>query len=110
MIEFATKRHSSSRYPNLSFEVMDAGELSFKECFDVAFSNAALHWVKNHKPVLEGWIRTTWLPYTERIPEDKRDDFIEAISEKYMESVPVDSDGNVHVAMVRIEVAAEKAA
>lgn len=197
MIDLAAVRYPSSGYPNLSFRVMDAGTLSFEGCFDVVFSNAALHWIKDHKPVvkgifkslkpggkillqmggegnasdilftlaelqsspewrpyfedfefpygflgteeyeallskvgfkanrvelipkdmehegksgLEGWIRTTWLPYTERVPEAKRNRFIEAISTKYVERVPITSDGKVHVAMVRIEVEAEKIA
>jgi trans-aconitate methyltransferase len=60
------------------------------------------------KPGLEGWIRTTWLPYTERIPEEKREAFIKAIAETYIENVPIDPDGNVHVTMVRLEVEGEK--
>jgi trans-aconitate 2-methyltransferase len=195
MIALATDRYPRSKYPNLSFKVMDANSLAFEKPFDWVFSNAALHWVKNHKPVLEGlyknlksggkillqmggkgnadrilavieeiqtdsewqpyfsdfefpygffgteeyekflsdsgfvikraelipkdmehggkaglegWIRTTWLPYTERVPEEKRDKFIEAISAKYLESSPMDPDGKVHVAMVRLEVEAEK--
>lgn len=195
MIKLATKKYPQSKYPNLSFQVMDARSLLFEKCFDVVFSNAALHWVKNHKPVvegiykslkpggrillqmggegnakgilsvleniqsdsewqsyfnnfefpygflgieeykellldsdfcikrvelipkdmehkgklgLEGWIRTTWLPYTERIPKDKRDRFIESVSTKYIERAPIDSDGKVHVAMVRLEIDAEK--
>lgn len=59
---------------------------------------------------LEGWLRTTWLPYSERIPEEKRDKFVEEISAKYIEKVPMDADGKVHVEMVRIEVEAEKGA
>ncbi len=195
MIELAVQRYPSSQYSNLSFKVMDAINLSFEECFDVVFSNAALHWIKNHKPVvdglfrslkpigkillqmggkgnashilsvlseiqsypewkvyfegfefpygflgieeyetlllnsgfsinrvelihrdmehngksgLEGWIRTTWLPYTERIPEEKREKFIGDISKRYLDKVPMTSDGKVHVAMVRIEVEAAK--
>jgi len=197
MIELAVERHPSSQYSNLSFKVMDASNLSFEECFDVVFSNAALHWVRNHKPVidgifrslrpggkillqmggkgnashilsvlseiqsypewqpyfegfgfpygflgieeyealllnsgfsinrvelipkdmehngmlgLEGWIRTAWLPYTERIPKEKRDEFIGEISKRYLKNVPMTSDGKVHVAMVRIEVEAVKVA
>jgi trans-aconitate methyltransferase len=174
---------------------MDASDLSFEGCFDVAFSNAALHWVKNHQPVveglykslrvggkillrmggkgdaegilstmndvrasnewaqyftefefpftflgvddyqvllkdagfsikrvelipkdmthdgksgLEGWIRTTWLPYTERIPKEKREAFIEEVCAKYLDKVPLAADGKAHVAMVMIEVEAEK--
>ena len=195
MITLATEKYAASHYPNLSFRLMDAGQLLFKECFDVVFSNAALHWVKNHQPLLEGiynslksggkillqmggkgnadfilsifedvqshpewqpyfsnfdfpyvfpeteeyaillseagfsiqrveliskdmehagasglesWIRTTWLPYTERIPEEKRDVFIKAISAKYIENEPMDPDGIVHVTMVRLEVEAKK--
>jgi len=197
MIKLASERYPITQYPNLSFRVMDAGKLIFEERFDVVFSNAALHWVKNHRPVvdgafrslkpggrllfqmggrgnareilsvveeiqshpdwqryfenfdfpygflgveeyvtllsdagfvinrvelipkdmehegkagLEGWIRTTWLPYTSRIPELQRNDFIETISSKYLEKVPISPDGKSHVSMVRIEVEAEKVA
>ena len=195
MINLAVERYPESKYPNLKFKLMDARKLAFNECFDIVFSNAALHWVKDHKPVvrglskslrpggkillqmggkgnasyilsvlgeiqsklewqqyfdnfefpygfygmdeyeallqqngfkvnrlelipkdmehegksgLEGWIRTTWLPYTERVPTEKRDKFIEAISTRYIERMPIDSNGKVHVAMLRIEVEAEK--
>jgi trans-aconitate 2-methyltransferase len=54
MIRLATKRYPTSVYANLSFKVMDASNLTFEGCFDVIFSNAALHWVKNHKPLVEG--------------------------------------------------------
>jgi len=195
MLALATEQYPASQYPNLSFILMDAAHLSFQGQFDVAFSNAALHWVKNHKPVLqgiykglkpngkvllqmggkgnaeyilavlndlmqreewksyfdgfsfpyrfhgkeeyeqwliksgfkvnrvelipkdmehdgqsglEGWIRTTWLPYMERVPTEKRNEFIRAISTEYINQVPMDSEGKVHVAMVRIEVEAEK--
>jgi trans-aconitate methyltransferase len=195
MIELAAKRFPAQKYPNLIFMVMDAVRLAFIEGFDVVFSNAALHWAKNHQPIveglyrslkpggkillqmggkgnaehvvslldkfqsnqkwrpyfrnfefpygffgpqeytqllkeagfdvcraelitkdmahegqsgLEGWIRTTWLPYTERVPEEKRDEFIRALATEYINQVPVDSSGKVHVAMVRLEVEAQK--
>ena len=38
--------------PILFFYQMDATEISIREPFNVAFSNAALHWVKDHKTVL----------------------------------------------------------
>jgi trans-aconitate 2-methyltransferase len=197
MIVLAKENYPQARHPNLSFQVMDAGDLSFAECFDVVFSNAVLHWVKNHQPVieglhkslrtggkiflrmggkgdaegiisaidevkasrewaryftgfefpytfpgveeyrellkesgfsinrvelipkdmthdgksgLEGWIRTTWLPYTGRIPEEKRAAFIEEVCSEYLEKVPLAADGQAHVAMVMIEVEAEKTA
>ncbi len=195
MIDLAKEKYTQNQQPNLSFQVMDAGDLSFDACFDVVFSNAVLHWVKNHKPVmegvyrslrvggkillqmggkggaedllsvidevkatnewaqyfhefefpynfmsvdqyqvllndagfsinrlelipkdmthdgrsgLEGWIRTTWLPYTERIPKENRKAFIEEICSKYLDKVPLDAEGKAHVAMVRLEVEAEK--
>jgi trans-aconitate 2-methyltransferase len=39
--------------PNLHFIVMDIGELRLSERFDVAFSNATLHWVHDHQALYE---------------------------------------------------------
>ena len=57
---------------------------------------------------LEGWIRTTWLPFTERIPENLRDVFISEIAERYNEENPQDENGRIHIGMVRLEVELEK--
>ncbi len=195
MIELAKEKYPPNDHPNLSFQVMDASDLSFEGYFDLVFSNAALHWVKNHKPVVEGlykglrvggkillrmggkgdaagilsimdelkaspkwaqyftefefpftflgvddyqallresgfsiirvelipkdmthdgksgregWIRTTWLPYTQRIPNEKREVFIEEAAAKYLDKVPLAADDKAHVAMIMIEVEAEK--
>ena len=54
MIQFAGDHFPRTEYQNLSFLKMDARALSFKEEFDVVFSNAALHWITDHKPVLAG--------------------------------------------------------
>ena len=195
MIKLATDRHSAAIYPNLSFKKMDAGNLKFDDLFDLIFSNAVLHWVKDHKSVikgmfkslkhggrvllqmggkgnaaeivevlselqtkkkwhtyfsgfdfpfyfpgtneyeallldcgftlnrielipkkmdhagttaLKGWIRTTWLPYTERVPEEKRERFIDIVSKKYIERYSANSNGIINVQMVRLEVEAEK--
>jgi trans-aconitate methyltransferase len=54
MIAFAARRFPRAQYPNLSFQVADASSLPFDEEFDVIFSNAALHWIREHKPVLAG--------------------------------------------------------
>lgn len=196
MIELARKECMQKQHPNLSFKLGDARRLGFKEEFDVVFSNAALHWVKDHEPVLSGlykslrqngrvllqmggkgnaaamlttlqtlmarkdwaqyfsdfafpygfyepeqyrewlghagfkpirvelipkdmvykeieglagWIRTTWLPYTSRIPTNLRNEFISQLIEEYIEGYPLDSGGRVHLAMVRLEVEAVKA-
>jgi trans-aconitate methyltransferase len=55
-----------------------------------------------------GWIRTTWLPYTERIPENKRDEFISRVIKKFIERFSVGTDGKLHVNMVRLEAEAVK--
>ncbi|MEW6554438.1 MAG: methyltransferase domain-containing protein [Actinomycetota bacterium] len=196
MISFARDSFPPEDYPNLSWQVMDAQELSFDGEFDVAFSNAVLHWVPDQGLVLRGverslkgggrllfqmggrgmaanvvqvmmsvlsrgdwgrffhdfalpyrfcgpeeytrwledaglrplrvelvpkdmthegsrgltaWIRTTWLPLTQRLPEDLREGFIAAIVEGYVERFPPDAEGLVHVDAVRLEIEAEKA-
>ena len=55
-----------------------------------------------------GWIRTTWLPYTERIPEQQKNRFISDLAESYLEKYPPGSEGLIHVGMVRLEVEAQK--
>jgi trans-aconitate 2-methyltransferase len=57
---------------------------------------------------LAGWVRTTWLPFTERIPVERRDDFVWEIVNRYLERFPADSQGVVHLGMIRLEVEAQK--
>jgi trans-aconitate methyltransferase len=193
MLALARKAFPWSRYPNLSFQERDARDLVCEQEFDLIFSNAALHWVQDHLPVLtgisralklggrmllqmagkgnaaslcavldeitqtreweqyfvdfafpygfygpelyrvwlkeaglhpvrvelipkdmsypdraglEGWVRTTWLPYTERVPVERRDAFITDLVDRYLAEHPQDSQGQIHVAMVRLEVEA----
>jgi trans-aconitate 2-methyltransferase len=58
---------------------------------------------------LAGWIRTTWLPYTERVPQPMRDAFVAEIVERYTAAHPPDPRGGIVVKMVRLEVEAGKA-
>jgi len=192
MISFAQRAFPSEQCPNLTFQCRDAGALSFTDAFDVVFSNAALHWIIDHRPVLHGiaralpvggrcllqmagqgnaapiitllsspgpfydrwrrylegmafpygfytpddyrpwlleaglhpqrvellprdmtqpgapglaaWVRTTWLPYTQRIPADAREAFIADVVETYLAGYPLDAEGFAHVPMVRLEV------
>ncbi|MFB0563557.1 MAG: trans-aconitate 2-methyltransferase [Candidatus Lokiarchaeia archaeon] len=193
LIRFAQMSFPPDRYPNLTFEPMEAKQLIFDAEFDVVFSNACLHWIIDHLPVLKGikkslkpsgrillqmggkgnaakilevlkpmiesgkwssyftnfsfpyafygskeykewleqvglkskrielipkhmvhkgkgglvaWIRTTWLPYTQRVPEELREEFIEELVDKYIKINPLDSEGFVHVPMMRLEVEA----
>jgi trans-aconitate methyltransferase len=49
MIDAARPKESST----LTFHRMDINELDFKERFDIVFSNATLHWVKDHERLLQ---------------------------------------------------------
>lgn len=193
MLDLARERFG--HLANLAFAEHDARALPFVAEFDAVFSNAALHWVVDHAPVLAGiaralrpsgrillqmggrgnaaeilstiepllaeppwsehfagfsfpygfhgadeyrgwlrdagleprraellavdmqqpgadglagWVRTTWLPYTSRLPEPLREPFIAAVVGRYLAAHPPDADGTVHVAMVRLEVEATK--
>ncbi|MGE5607811.1 MAG: class I SAM-dependent methyltransferase [Bacillota bacterium] len=195
MIRFASVNFPPGSYPNLGFRLLDASHLDFGAEFDVAFSNACLHWIWDHRPVLRGiaealkpggkallqmggagnagdilaiiddlkdaepwgaylrgvtfrygfhhpddyrrwlrdaglepvrveliakdmvhpgpvglagWIRTTWHPYTQAIPESLRQSFIDEIVRRYLLGHPLDSRGDVHLRMVRLEVEALK--
>jgi len=196
MIALARQNFPQCKYDNLSFLRMDARELTFREQFDVAFSNASLHWIIDHQTVLAcvnesldkrgkllfqmagkgnaqdilavleemisedccksyfknftfpygfyspeeytmwlkdtgfkpervellprtmnlkgkdglaGWIRTTWLPFTERVPASLRDSFVNEVAERYIAAYPLDENGIANVKMVRLEVQATKA-
>lgn len=195
MIRFAREHFLPGEYRNLTFMEADARALPFAEEFDVVFSNAALHWIFDHRPVLAGivrslrpggrmliqmggkgnaarafealgsllekpawdryfcgfsftfgffdpadyrrwliesgldplrvelihkdmtcasrqdfaaWIRTTWLPWMARVPEQARLRFIEAVVDEYLVRYPADADGIIHIPMVRLEAEARK--
>ncbi len=197
MVALAGDNFPQNEYGNLSFAQADARALVFDGEFDVVFSNAALHWIRGHEPVLAGvarglttggrfllqmggqgnvvdliavldemiarapwgeyfadftfpygfygpeeytgwlaqgglvpdrlelipkdmvhknaaalvgWVRTTWLPYTQRVPEARRESFVEELIESYLAAHPPDSEGRTHVRMVRLEVEGHKAA
>jgi len=192
MIKLAKESYSDR---NLTFGVMDAKEIIYNGQFDLVFSNAALHWVDDHRKVFEGihrclkpggrfliqtggkgnaaaayeivnemtlmsewlpylkdvqspynflsekdyevlipetgfkpvriellqkdmihdgvegfkgFIRTTWLPYTLRIPEEKREQFISEAAGLFVRKHPQDKEGKVHIGMVRLEAEAVK--
>jgi trans-aconitate 2-methyltransferase len=54
------------------------------------------------------WLRTTWLPFVQRVPENLREEFIAAVTQRYVAKHPPDADGQIHVRMVRLEIAAAK--
>jgi len=53
---------------------------------------------------LEGWIRTTWLPYLKTIPKERRTIFIREFAERYLKLFPADNKGLIRVGMIRLEV------
>ena len=55
-----------------------------------------------------GWFRTTWLPYTQRVPEIMREDFVAAVADRYLAEHPPDRAGRIRVRMVRLEIDAVK--
>ena len=195
MIEMARAVFPPADNPTLSFQLMDARALVFEERFDIAFSNATLHWVKDQRAVLRGvarglrpggrllfqmggrgngeeifavanlmtaapewraffdgfeypwgfyapkeyeawcaeaglvvrraellpkdmlqqgreglagWIRTTWMPFTARVPDARRDAFIREAVDRYLEAHPLNARGEASVRMVRLEVEAAR--
>jgi trans-aconitate 2-methyltransferase len=195
MIKLAKTTFPNEQYPNLSFNITDARDIPNQAEFNVAFSNATLHWILDQKAVLKGvhrslkpqgrvlfqmagkgnakavldlfdellvlrkwkryfegftfpyafldpteyrallastglkavrverfpremkfpnaeglagWVRTTWLPFTERIPAEMRGDFVKEIVDRYLAGHPAAVDGTIHLGMVRLEVEATK--
>ena len=54
------------------------------------------------------WLRSTWIPYVQRVPENIREEFISAVTDRYVAKHPSDPSGQVHVRMVRLEIDAVK--
>lgn len=55
MIEVANNHQKN----NLSFELKDINYLDYKDKFDLVFSNATLHWVKDHDKLLRNVYSST---------------------------------------------------
>jgi trans-aconitate methyltransferase len=62
--------------------------------------------VHETRDALTGWLRTVFLPYTERLPEALREEFVGAVADAYVARRPPDKNGGIHVKMVRLEVEA----
>ena len=74
---------------------------------------AAEIWFQNqcrqtHAEGFAKWLRTTWIPYVQRVPENLREGFIAAVTARYLAKHPPDKYGEVHVRMVRLEIDAVK--
>jgi trans-aconitate 2-methyltransferase len=56
------------------------------------------------KEGLKAWLRTTWMPFTSRVPTELQSDFLEDMATEYLNYRPLDVEGLVRVSMVRLEV------
>ena len=59
------------------------------------------------RAALLGWLRTTWFPYTDCLPAESRDAFIDEVATAYGAAHPPDESGVYHVRLVRLEVEAQ---
>lgn len=57
MVDFAKESFGNRNRRKLRFREKDARFLDYSQEFDLIFSNATLHWIWDHKPVLEGVFR-----------------------------------------------------
>ena len=64
--------------------------------------------VHRNRETLQGWLRTTWFPYTARLPEESRDAFLDQVVDTYLHKHPTDSNGQTHVQMIRLEIEASR--
>ncbi|MDY6932857.1 MAG: hypothetical protein SVZ03_01380 [Spirochaetota bacterium] len=58
------------------------------------------------KDVLAGYISSTWLPFTERVPDKLKESFISNVVNAYLKIHLIDKDGFTYVHMMRLEVKA----
>ena len=64
---------------------------------DMAFKN---------RDELAGWVASVWHPYTEKVPESIRPEFINEFVTHFVRAYPTDNSGNIHVTMIRLEIEA----
>jgi trans-aconitate 2-methyltransferase len=60
------------------------------------------------REMLAAWIRTTWMPFTEKVPEDLREAFTAEVVETFIRSNPPGEDGLLHLEAKRLEVEASR--
>ena len=59
-------------------------------------------------PGFKSWVQTTWLPYTQRVPESVREQFLQQVIDEYLNRHPPDDEGMTHLGMLRLEIEASK--
>ena len=63
--------------------------------------------VHETEEVFIGWLRTAWHPYTANVPLELKDEFLRETAQHYIAGHPLDAQGRVHVATVRLQVRAK---
>jgi trans-aconitate methyltransferase len=58
MIRLANQTYPTTELPNLKFELLEAQKIDYGDKFDVVFSNAVLHWIKDHASLLQKIFRS----------------------------------------------------
>jgi len=58
------------------------------------------------EPGPASFIRSTGRPYTEHVPEDLQEKFIDGVVEEYLKHNPPDAKDIAHIKMIRLEVEA----
>jgi trans-aconitate 2-methyltransferase len=64
--------------------------------------------VHDNEDIFMGWLRTAWHPYTANVPLELRDEFLHDTARHYIAGHPLDPQGRVHIATVRLQVRARK--
>lgn len=99
-------------FSNFTFPYFFHGEKEYKKWLaDAGFKAERIKLLpkdmqQKGKEGLAGWLRTTWHPYTERLPSHLVEEFITEIIQSYEKSHPMDKAGFFHIRMVRLEVEA----
>jgi trans-aconitate 2-methyltransferase len=58
------------------------------------------------KKGLIGWIASTWHPYTQQVPEELKEEFINELATLFADNNPPDDKGYIHIRMLRLEIEA----
>jgi len=64
--------------------------------------------IHDDSSIFLGWLRTAWHPYTAGVPDELRDAFLQDVATDYLERHPLDNQGRVHAATVRLQFRARK--
>lgn len=64
--------------------------------------------MRHSREQFSGWLTTTWMPYTSRVPVEERPRFVEEVVDYFVRAYPPDAAGVLTVPMIRLNVDARK--